>query len=238
MKRKISVTLLSIVIGLTACGGTTTTPETNLVSVRIDSRSDDFCKGEDKATWHNCQTTEVHVVTNYLATEPLSCTSTRTYSNGKIEGPYSNNCSIPEIINGITINKETVCNGTMVNGQKEGTEICTEPGGAIVSEIIFVAGEKVKEVDIAEREQEQTLLLFKAKCTDIGYKINTEGHADCVLKMIELSTNKNLSTSSTSLSQNEQKLIEMQIQHLEQQQFDRKLEGNKELLEWAKKITQ
>lgn len=238
MKSEIKVVLLSIVMGLTACGGSATSTEKKLVSVRVDSGVGNFCQGQDKTKWHDCQTQEIHVVANLVGAKSLSCVSTRTYSNGEIDGPYSNKCSIPEIINGITIDKKTVCSGIMVNGLKEGVEICTEPRGAVVSEIFYKRGEAVREVDVSERERERTLVSLKKKCSEIGYQLNTEKHADCVLRMIEIGTNNSSQTSTKNLSLNEQKLIQMQIQQLEQQQFDRKLEGNKELLEWAKKLTQ
>jgi len=238
MKSEIKVFLLSIVIGLTACGGSTTQPETKIVSVRLDSGTGKFCEGKDESKWHNCETQTLTFAPTFPGAEPIKCDSTRTYSNGEIDGPYSIKCSIPEIIDGITIVNKTVCSGTMVNGLKEGVEICTEPGGAVVSEKIYKRGKVDREVDVAEQERERTLVSLKKKCSEIGYQINTEKHADCVLKMIELGTKNSSQTSKRNLSLNEQQLIQMQIQQLEQQQFDRKLEGNKELLEWAKKLTQ
>ena len=107
----------------------------------------------------------------------------------------------------------------------------------MVSQKIYSSGEIIKEINLAKKKRDLLLNGLKEQCSDIGFKNDTEAHANCVLDLMKINS-QSKSSSGTGLSAQSKELLDLKIKREQQYQTDRKIEGMKELLEYGKSLTQ
>jgi hypothetical protein len=195
---------------------------------RLDLNQAGSCPNtKDKSEWHNCSETVFGTVTGDKI-KTVKFSRNFLYLDGKPHGAFSHYDS----------DSNETCEGTFFRGKREGLVSCyTGQTKKLVSQKMYSNGEIVKEINLEEKKRDLLLNSLKEQCSDIGFKNDTEAHANCVLDLMKINS-QSKSSSGTGLSAQSKELLDLKIKREQQYQTDRKIEGMKELLEYGKSLTQ
>ena len=215
--------LIAVLFLLCACK---TTENSSPIHSRLDRHVVDRCPDTAIQTWHDCYA--YHGVS--FVNLRLTVFADGRYENGEAHGEHS--------LTTITEEKHEVCKGNMLRGKWEGPVSCFDgPTNKLISQKVYVDGEEIPKAELAKIKKSLLLSAQKEECSEIGFKPNTEGHANCVLELIKIHSQSTQSSGAVPSSE-VQELIELKIKREKQYQADRKIEGWRELLEFGRSLSE